>query len=205
MQDGVYIVNRQYDIEYVNPVLAKEFGPYHGRKCYEYFHDRQDVCPLCVSQEVFAGKTVCWEWHSSKKDKTYDLIDTPLTLQDGSMGKLEVFRDITARKRTEKEMERLRNFLKNMIDSMPSVLVGVDAEGRVTQWNSEAEKTTGVTAGEAEGRELKDVFPQFSYETTKVLQAIHERQVIKDEKIALSTDGETTYTDVTVYPLAATR
>ena len=28
MEDGVYIVNQQYDIQYVNPVLINDFGPY---------------------------------------------------------------------------------------------------------------------------------------------------------------------------------
>ncbi|MCP4590271.1 MAG: PAS domain S-box protein, partial [bacterium] len=36
--DGVYIVSQQWDIEYVNPVIEREFGPVDGRKCYEYFH-----------------------------------------------------------------------------------------------------------------------------------------------------------------------
>ena len=35
MEDGVYIANKEYDIQYVNPVLEKEFGPWKGRKCYE--------------------------------------------------------------------------------------------------------------------------------------------------------------------------
>ncbi|HHB93246.1 MAG TPA: PAS domain-containing protein, partial [Thioploca sp.] len=39
IQDGIYIVNWEYDIEYVNPVLVKQFGPYQGRKCYSYFHN----------------------------------------------------------------------------------------------------------------------------------------------------------------------
>ena len=79
MNEGVYIVNKQYDIEYINPVIEKEFGPVNGRKCYEYFHDRTDVCQWCKNQDVFAGKSVQWEWSSFKTGKTYDLFDTPYT------------------------------------------------------------------------------------------------------------------------------
>jgi PAS domain S-box-containing protein len=96
MEDGVYIVNQQYDIQYVNPVLEKDFGPYEGRKCYAYFHEREEVCPWCKNQDVFAGKTVRWEWYSFKNQRTYDLIDTPLRNPDGSISKLEIFHDITA-------------------------------------------------------------------------------------------------------------
>ena len=34
--NGVYIVNQQYDIQYINPVAKKEFGPINNRKCYKY-------------------------------------------------------------------------------------------------------------------------------------------------------------------------
>jgi two-component sensor histidine kinase/PAS domain-containing protein len=105
MEDGVYIVNQQYDIEYVNSLLMKEFGQPGKKKCYEYFHDRKEVCPWCQSKDVFAGKTVRWEWHSFKNQKTYDLIDTPLKKPDGTISKLEIFRDITERKKAEEKIK----------------------------------------------------------------------------------------------------
>jgi len=112
MEDGIYIVNQQYDIQYVNPIIIKDFGPYEGQKCYEYLHDRDEFCPWCKNQDVWAGKTVRWEWHSSKNQKTYDLIDTPLKNLDGSISKLEIFRDITERKQAEEEKEKLQDKLQ---------------------------------------------------------------------------------------------
>jgi len=114
MADGVYIVNQQNDIEYINPVIQREFGSVDGRKCYEYFHDLKDVCPWCKNKDVFAGKTVHWEWYSFKNQKTYDLIDTPLRNPDGSISKLEIFRDITERKRTKMEKDALRKNLESL-------------------------------------------------------------------------------------------
>ena len=37
MEDWIYIVNEEYDIEYINPAIEREFGPVKGRKCYEYY------------------------------------------------------------------------------------------------------------------------------------------------------------------------
>jgi len=118
MKDGVYIVNQQYDIQYVNPVLVKDFGVYEGRKCYEYFHDRMEVCPWCKNPDVFAGKTVRWEWYSFKNQRTYDLIDTSLKNPDGSLSKLEIFRDITKRKLAENQVLKYQKQLQQMGSKM---------------------------------------------------------------------------------------
>jgi len=120
MDDGVYIVNRQYDIQYVNAVLKKDFGSFDGRKCYKYFHDRDEACPWCKNRDVLAGKTVRWEWYSSMNQRTYDLIDTPLKNPDGSISKLEIFRDITERNHAEDVLrnseERYRLLAENTLD-----------------------------------------------------------------------------------------
>ena len=42
---------------------------------------------------------------------------------------------------------------------MPSILIGVDIDGKVTQWNKTAEKSTGIKASEAHGKTLESVFP----------------------------------------------
>ncbi len=123
MQDGVYIVNQQHDIEFVNIVLEREFGPPEKKKCYEYFHARKKVCPWCKNPDIFAGRTVRWEWYSPKNKKTYDLIDTPLTNPDGSVSKLEIFRDITEYKRMEAELRTAHDELERRVEERTAELV----------------------------------------------------------------------------------
>ena len=124
MQDGVYIVNKQYDIEYVNPVLEEEFGSVEGKKCYEYFHHRREACPWCRNQEVFAGETVRWEWYFSKNQRTYDLIDTPVNNPDGSVSKLAIFRDITERKRLDQLKDEFIGLVSHELRSPLTVVIG---------------------------------------------------------------------------------
>lgn len=109
--------------------------------------------------------------------------------------------DITKRKNAENALKWLRNYLQNIINSMPSILVGVDTDGLVTQWNREAEKATGLPAEKAQGQTLTEVFPQLAGEMEKVLQSIKDRKPKKDSKIASEIDGEVRFSDVTVYPL----
>ncbi|SMB27753.1 Sensory box/GGDEF family protein (modular protein) [Sterolibacterium denitrificans] len=95
MPDGVYIVGREYDIEYMNPALERVFGAKSNRKCYEHFHERKTPCDFCKNPEVFAGKSVNWEL-SAANGRTYNLFDMPFHNPDGSISKLEIVHDITA-------------------------------------------------------------------------------------------------------------
>jgi PAS domain S-box-containing protein len=111
--------------------------------------------------------------------------------------------DITERKEAEEELNSLRNYLKNIIDSMPSILVGVDLQGRVTQWNREAEKATGLSADEARSRKLDRISTSWPLELEKIQQAIKERRPIVEEKVPGGVTKGTTFSDVTIYPLVA--
>ncbi|MCD4674476.1 MAG: PAS domain S-box protein [Desulfobacula sp.] len=146
MADGIYIVNKQYDIQFVNTILKKDFGIYEGKKCYEYFHDRQKVCTWCKNHDVFLGKTVRWEWHSIKNQRTYDLIDTPLTLPDGSIGKLEIFRDITEIKHIQDKLKESEEIYRSMMESMKDCAYICSPEYRIVYVNPAMESKIGYDA-----------------------------------------------------------
>jgi len=111
--------------------------------------------------------------------------------------------DITERKRSDEELHRLRNYLSNIIDSMPSVLVGVDRQGAVTQWNRRAEQVTGIRSEQARYQPLDKVFPSLIHEMDRIQASIRDRQVLRDSKVPRGDSDATCYEDVTIYPLTA--
>ena len=103
--------------------------------------------------------------------------------------------------RRETDLKKLREMLKNIVDSMPSVLVGVDPEGRVTQWNREAQKHSGIDADHALGCYVGDVYPFLAEAMAWVEQAIAEKRPFKESKAITRASGDLRHADITVYPL----
>jgi len=112
LDDGIYVVDKNYDVEYTNQVIERVFGSVEGRKCYAYLHDREEPCPWCKIDEVFAGNSVRSEWYSEKNDRYYDRLDTPMKNADGSISKFEIFRDITETRKAQEGLERTSRSLR---------------------------------------------------------------------------------------------
>ena len=145
MVDGVYISDQQHNIEFVNRALETQFGAVEGRKCYQYLNDREDVCPWCKNEVVFSdGKIVSSEWHSEKTGRTYDLMDVPLKNADGSVSKLEVFRDITNRKKAE---QALRENEQDLNHAQAVAQIGswrLDVQHNQLLWSDETHRIFGI-------------------------------------------------------------
>ena len=146
------------------------------------------------SQLNFLGKKASWLRGSY----------SPLKDSDGRvMGVVFLGSDITRQKKNEEELRHLRNYLSNIINSMPSILVAVDRDGNVTQWNSQTEQATGVSFESACSQPLAKVFPRLADEMVRIRTAIRERRVITCPKVTRKIEQEIHFEDITIYPLVA--
>ncbi len=205
MKDGVYIVNQECDIEYANPSLLEEFGPVNGRKCHQYLNDRDQVCSWCRNQEVFSGKTVHWEWRFEKNGKTYDLLDTPLRNSDGSLSKLEIFRDITERKEMEKQLRESEEQYRTLFEEAPNAYLSVGTDGLIKQVNIRVTELLGYEASELIGKPVSDLYADTLYGKPKA-KAIFEKFImgesIDDEELEMRrADGSRIWISLTVRPI----
>ena len=103
--------------------------------------------------------------------------------------------------RANEELSQLRHYLQNIIDSMPSVLVGVELDGTVTHWNLGAEQFSGVDAAAAQGKLVDKILPLLSMQMQAVYKAISEGQPQRMERVTHTKDGERHFADIVVYPL----
>lgn len=156
LEDGIYIVNQQHDIEYLNPVIKQVFGNDYKKKCYEYFHNRHEACPWCRNEEVFAGKTVKWEFSLEEKHKTYELFDMPIRNADGTISKFEIFHDITEYKRAEEALRLSERKFRALVETIPYGIQENDTAGIITFSNDSHCKILGFTRDEMHGKAIWD-------------------------------------------------
>jgi len=111
--------------------------------------------------------------------------------------------DISVRMRAEQEATRVRLYLRNIIDSMPSILVVVDPEGRITEWNRAAEQYSGIGRREAEDHYLPEVFPELAALQTQIDQAIRQGEPVVSRRRQGEDGRRARYVDIMIYPLLA--
>jgi PAS domain S-box-containing protein len=124
-------------------------------------------------------------------------------LSDIAYQNIKQARFIHALTRTKAELATTRNYLSSIIDSMPSLLIGIDQDFQVTQWNLVAQKNTGISEDDAVGQPLGTVLPRMASRMDSVEAALLSRT---PRSVFLETgaaEGGTRYENVTVYPLVA--
>ncbi|MBU1740257.1 MAG: PAS domain S-box protein, partial [Proteobacteria bacterium] len=172
MEDGVNIVDGDFNVQYVNPLLIREYGPPEGKKCYQYFHQRQEKCKWCRHEETLAGKILHWEWTAPKSGRIYDLIDTPMQNADGTMSKLQIWRDITEHKRAEGALRDSEERLRSAMEAAADPFVIYDMEGRATYVNPAFTRLFGWTADELLGKRIDFVPPDTLAESKRLIDKV---------------------------------
>ncbi len=112
-------------------------------------------------------------------------------------------KDLSARRheQTALLLHETKDYLNSIINSMPSVLIGVTPAGYVTHWNRAAAEITDRPESFALGYRINEVFPFFPHLLEWIEKAIYHDSIETHESVSLTLDDETHYFDITVFPL----
>ncbi|MFA6714544.1 MAG: response regulator [Victivallaceae bacterium] len=86
---------------------------------------------------------------------------------------LLIFNDLTEIREAEKRLRTTRNYLTQLFNSIHLLLIGVDEEGKITQWNQAIENFTGIKGEFAIGVELWNIALFLHNYRTEVQEAIN--------------------------------
>ena len=85
-------------------------------------------------------------------------------VSDNVVGVIGVGQDITERKQAEQEKTRVARELQTFIDTANAPIFGIDAQGRINEWNNKSAEITGFSSQEVVGRDLVQDFITEEYQ-----------------------------------------
>ncbi|MFP4446629.1 MAG: PAS domain S-box protein, partial [Desulfosudaceae bacterium] len=149
LEDGVYIVGENYVVEYMNRAMEQIFGPGVGEKCYKLLNDRDSVCPWCKYEQILsAGGEIVSEVYISHLNRTFNLVELPVSNKDGSMSKLSIYRDITQKKKQEARLKSSEENYKRLFKNAGCGVFISSKQGRFEDVNPALLKMMGYDSKE---------------------------------------------------------
>ncbi len=207
---GIYRTTPEGELLLANPAFLKMFGYQTIEELMEMSkredisergYDREDFIRQFDDKSEVRGYESTWR---KKNGQVVYLRENAKAIRDKN-GKILYFEglieDITEQKKLQAEIAKVRMLLSNIVNSMPSVLIGVDPKGIITQWNRQAEFKSGIKSQKALGSPLNKVMPRLAEELNKVTETIRNRKIHFHPKVVEETEEGRRYSDITIYPL----
>ena len=100
----------------------------------------------------------------------------------GRSARVAAIRDVTWRKQVENALEESRQYIRNIIESSLDMIIAVDCERKIVEFNRSAQQVFGYTADEAIGQSIELLYAD-SEESSQMHQSMVEQgQVIQEVK-----------------------
>jgi two-component system, NtrC family, sensor histidine kinase HydH len=104
MDDGIYIVGKDYRIQFMNLALRSEMGNGEGRLCHEFFGHDPSHCEHCQHGISSFGPEHHRECYLEATNRIYEMAVSTIHGPDGDISRLHILRDITERKNMEAQL-----------------------------------------------------------------------------------------------------
>lgn len=109
--------------------------------------------------------------------------------------------EVKVRARVEHKLTDFQHYLNNIIDSMPSAIIAIDHELKVTQWNKGATHITHIKRDDAIYQPLEESCGFLIAYLTLITNSLEKKVINKVERISFDFKGQNSILDLTIYPL----
>ncbi|HMQ79837.1 MAG TPA: PAS domain S-box protein [Ignavibacteria bacterium] len=211
--DLISLVDQSGKIIYASPSVTKILGydPEHyiGRNIFEFINTEDTLTAEALFKDVLQeeGRIVNnvqfrfrhndghWMWHEAT---AHNLINDP------AIGAIVFnYRDITERKKAEKEILLQKSYFQQLFENSPEGIVVLDNQDRILNANKGFERMFQFSAEEIKGKTLNDIIvPESMLEqATQMTLFVLKGEIIHRETERKRKDGSTVDVAVLAYPI----
>ena len=152
--------------------------------------------------EMIAAGNLDYPIDVSRQDEIGALAANLLTMRNAVREKVvSLESEVEQHEKTSTTLKQTMDYIDNILNSMPSMVVTVDDALKITQWNSRAYEITGTSAPDAVGQDVFDVVPDLSPLKEDILATIQTQKMVLKTRQPHSREGMKKYEDIAVYPL----
>ena len=167
--DGIFVFDEKYRIEFAN-TMATDIAGYTldeliGMNFNLLLNEqhRKIMSDLHSEVEEDENRRVCMEMAINTAEGDTKEVEICITIAMGEEGVVKTYaymRDITQRKKMEREIREKNEFLSKLIESSTDSIVVTDMEGNILLFNRGAEELLGYKADEViEKMNIRNIYP----------------------------------------------
>lgn len=109
--------------------------------------------------------------------------------------------EVARHEQTGRQLRETKLYLQSMINSMPSIIIGVTVQGEVTHWNAAAENAFEIFSNDALGRNITELLPSVPISINVIKGSIRSGEPYSIQHAQPREDGKKRYLEITIYPL----
>jgi len=145
---GIFVVDEDYKVRFMNNTMIKWFGNQQGKICYSSVANLDEPCPYCKLKEVILENKKAVYEPTTSDGKSFDIVATSIKNSDGTMSKMEVIRNITEQKRVQQNLLEQQQMLHHQAhhDALTELPNRILFNDRLEQAIEKAKRNDKITA-----------------------------------------------------------
>jgi len=103
---GLFVVDEDYKIRYMNKTMVKWFGDQNNKTCYSSVAQLNEPCSYCKLGDVIQNNAKVIYEPITEAGESFDIVATSIKNSDGTVSKMEIIRNVTQQKKAKKQLLR---------------------------------------------------------------------------------------------------
>jgi PAS domain S-box-containing protein len=208
-KDIIYTLDDKGNITFANPAVETALGYRPEELTGKNFmvlipNEWQEKTGADFQNLLKTGEITAEAVLLDKKGRPHFVEYSSTTIKEGDkvIGTRGIIRDITERKRVEEELQESEEKCKELAESITDVFFAFDKDLRYTYWNKASEELTGISAKDALGKHLYDIFPdaEMTRSAEKVYLKVLRTQQAQSFVNEYQLGGRDYFFEISAYP-----